>query len=139
MAWTAKLLRLKREHGRIEVALSFTDGIEVVDKTYQFDRTTKKDIKRLARNEVKRLEANKSEVFGLSDGADIDLTEPVVVPTPPPTGAELAKRAWFKDWNKLQTLLLLVSSNIIQSNDSRIAPLQTSLRDNLLTSYLKGI
>jgi len=140
MAWTATLLRLKREHGRVEIEISYTDGVDVVDKSYQFERITKPEIRRLARNEVARLQEVKDEVLDLPLNVNIDLTPPPGPPDPPaPTPAQIARRAWFRDWNKLLTLLDLVGAGLISPSDPRIAPLQASLTADLLPEYLSDI
>ena len=139
MAWTAKLLRLKKQHGRVEIEISYQDGIDTIDKVYTFERINKKQIRKLARDEVARLEEIKTEVIDLPLDVNIDLTPPAVVPPPTPTPAQIAKRTWFKDWNKLQTLLRLVDAGIIPDTDTRIAPLRTSLSADLLNSYLSSV
>ena len=137
--WTAKLIGLNKDQGRVAVSIRYTDGSTVLDRLYTFDSTTKEHIRSVARNEVIRLTKNAAEVLDLQLDVDIDLTPPVVVPPPTPTAAQLAKRAWFKDWNKLQTLLRLVDAAILPTTDSRISPLQTTLRQGLRNSYLGDI
>ena len=141
MAWTATLLRLSKAHGRVNLEIRYDDGIDPpIDKSYQFERTNKKQIRALARSEVARLQEIKDEVIDLGLDADIDLTPPPDPPDPPgPTPEQIAERLWFQDWNKLQTLLVLVNAEIIQPTDSRIDPLKVSLRAGLLNSYLSGI
>jgi len=142
MAWTATLLRLNKSHGRVHVEISYVDSAddERVDKSYQFERTTKTAIRALARREVVRLQEIKDEVIDIAVDDDIDLTPPPDDPPPPdPTPAEIAERAWFRDWRKLQTLLVLVDAQIIQPTDPRIDPLKVSLRAGLLNSYLGGV
>ncbi len=141
MPWTATLLRLSKAHGRVELEIQYSDGIdEPINKSYGFERTNRAAIRRLARQEVARLQEIKDEVIDIVVNANIDLTPPPPDPPPPdPTPEQLAERAWFRDWNKLRVLLELVNAGIIQPDDSRIAPLQTSLTAGLLNSYLRSI
>jgi len=141
MPFTAKLLRLSKAHGRIDLEIQYSDGInEPINKHYGFERTNTEAIRALARREVTRLEELQEEVIAIVVGDDIDLSPPPPPPpTPPPTPAKLARRAWFQDWFKLQALLNLVESSIIPADDPRIAPLQTSLEADLLPSYLQDI
>jgi len=141
MAWTATLLRLSKAHGRVNLEIRYDDGIDPpIDKSYQFERTNKKQIRALAAREVARLQEIKDEVIDIVVDQPIDLTPPPDPPDPPgPTPEQIAERLWFQDWNKLQTLLVLVNAEIIQPTDSRIDPLKVSLRAGLLNSYLSGI
>ncbi len=140
MAWTATLLRLKKEHGRVEFEISYQDGTDTINKAYSFERFSKTRIRKLARDEVARLEEVRTEVIDLPLDTNIDLTPPPPPPDPPaPTPAQIAKRAWFDDWRKLQTLLVLVDAGILQQNDSRITPLKTTLTADFLNAYLSDI
>jgi len=140
MAWTATLLRLSKAHGRVDLEIRYSDGTDIVDKSYQFERTNKTQIRALARREVARLQEIKDEVIDIVVDDDIDLTPPPDDPPPPdPTPEEIAERLWFRDWRRLQTLLVLVNAEIIQPTDSRIDPLKVSLRAGLNNSYLSGI
>lgn len=139
MAWTATLLRLSKPHGRVEFEISYRDGLTTIDKAYSFDRFNKTQVRKLARDEIARLEEVESEVIDLPIDVNIDLTPPVVVPPPDPTPEQIAKRAWFDDWRRLQTLLVLVDAGILQQNDSRISPLRTTLQDDFLDAYLGDI
>ena len=144
MAWTAKLLRLSKKHGRVDFDIRYSDGIDApVDKHYSFDRTNKAAIRALVRREVARLQEIKDEVIDIIVNQEIDLTPPAPPPDPPdppgPTPAQIAKRAWFRDLNKLRVLLKLVDLGILPGSDPRIVPLRTSLTADLLNSYLSRI
>lgn len=141
MAWTATLLRLSKTHGRVDLEIRYSDGIDApIDKLYSFERTNKKAIRALARREVARLQEIKDEVIDIVVNQKIDLTPPPDPPDPPaPTPAQITKRAWFKDLNKLRVLLTLVDIGIFQASDSRITPLRTKLTADLLNSYLSEV
>ena len=144
MAWTATLLRLSKAHGRVDLDIRYSDGIDApIDKHYSFERTNRTAIRALARREVARLQEVKDEVIDIIVNQEIDLTPPppppASPPPPAPTPEELARDAWFLDWRKLQILLRLVDASILQPDDSRIAPFQVSLRDGLLNSYLRDL
>ena len=141
MPWTAKLLRLSKAHGRVELEIQYSDGIDPpVNKSYGFERTSKAAIRALARREVARLQEIKDEVIDIIVDQLIDLTPPPADPPPPgPTPAQIAERAWFRDLNKLRVLLTLVDLGILPGSDPRIVPLRTSLNTDFLNSYLSGI
>ncbi len=141
MAWTAKLLRLSKAHGRVDLEIQYSDGIgEPVNKSYSFERTNKAAIRRLARQEVARLQEVQDEVIDLVVNVNIDLTLPPADPPPPgPTPAEIARRVWFRDLNKLRVLLTMVDLGLLPATDARIAPLRTSLLAGFLNSYLSGV
>ena len=141
MAWTAKLLRLSKAHGRVDLEIQYSDGVgEPVNKSYSFERTNKAAIRRLARQEVARLQEVQDEVIDLVVDVNIDLTPPPPdLPPPGPTPAEIARRAWFKDLNKLRVLLTMVDLRLIPGTDARIVPLRTSLIADFLNSYLSGV
>lgn len=139
MAWTAKLTKAAKVSGGINVAIEYTNGVDTVTKTYRFDHLNTKRLKRLARNEVANLESWGSETINVAVGADIDLTPPTPPAEPVPTQAQLDRDAWFKDWQQLSALLLLVDAELILPTDSRISPLKTSLSAGLKPAYLKNI
>ena len=141
MPWTATLLRLSKAHGRVDFEIQYSDGIDdPINKSYSFERTNKKAIRRLARQEVARLQEVKDEVIDIVVNQPIDLTPPPDPPDPPgPTPEQIAERAWFKNLNKLRVLLLLVDLGLLSGSDSRIAPLQASLIADFLNPYFNEI
>ncbi len=138
MAWTAKLLRLSKAHGRFDLEIQYSDGSgKPINKSYSFERTSKAKIRALARREVARLQEVTDEVIDIVVDANIDLTPP---PGPPaPTPAQIAREAWFVDLNKLRVLLTMVNLSLLPANDNRIAPLQASLVADFQNVYLRGI
>ncbi len=142
--WTATLIRAEKDHGRLTIEISYVDleTGEVVNKSYNLDNPTKKKIRDLARSEVNRLEALKNEVIDIPVGTSIDITpDPTVPPDPPPdpTPEELARTAWFGDWDKFNQFLRLVNAGLMDSADIKITNLRASLSANWLNSYLDGV
>ena len=139
MSFNATLLRLNKKHGRIEFEISYSDGTDVVNKIYSFEKTNNEEIRKLARLEALRLQDIKDEVIDIVVGSDIDLTEPVVSPPPlppPPTPEEIVKRIWFDDFDLLRRLEVLSGTGVILPSDGRIGLLKTSLKNSFLESYL---
>ena len=139
MAWTAKLKQLMKLRGEVNLVIEYSDGTDRFLKKYRFDRATKADIRRTARQEVARIAAVSAEVLDLPLDINIDLTEPVK-PTPEaPTAAQIARSAWLGNWGRLNALLRLVDAGLLASDDSRIQPLRDKLTTDWLNSYLGSI
>ena len=138
MSWTATF-RDARFDGKWNVAVNYTDGVVSTTKGYTLDTVNLDLLKTIARNEVAAMNAAAIEVVPLTAGASIDLTPPTP-PTPPtPTAEEIAREAWFADFNSLQKLLRLANTGLISIADSRIITLQTSLRALWLPTYMDGV
>ena len=137
--WTAKLIGLNKDQGRVAVSIRYTDGSTVLDRLYTFDSTTKEHIRSVARNEVIRLTKNAAEVLDLQLDVDIDLTPPVVVPPSAPTAAQTAKRTWFEKWEQLQALTKLAEHSLISLTDTRITNLRDALIANWKPAYLGDV
>ena len=138
--WTATIISIVREHGRLVVEIKYTKGNTVISKRYNLERATRGSIKKLARGEVSKFENLQNEVINLQPGDEIDLSPvPPPPPAPPPTPPERARADWFADWGSLQPLLRLADAGIISVTDQRITDLQTSLINDWLDNYLDGI
>lgn len=137
--WTATLLKFDTDNGRVDIEVEYTDGVDTHIRSYNLNQPTKKSIRDLVRNEANRFEAVKTEVIDLPVGLSIDITPDPVTPPPGPTAEELAEKAWFDDWHKLNRLVRLANNGLIEMTDTRIVTLQTSLQAGWLNSYLDRI
>jgi len=134
--WTAKLREARRENGRWNVAIIYSDGSQEFVKGYTFDRITDSRIKAIVRAEVADMNAAETETVTLTGGGDIDLTPPVTPPAPPP---DPAREEFFTKWYLLNRLMRLANHGLILPDDSRIVATQTWLKANWLNDYLDGI
>lgn len=142
MAWTATLTDFEQRSGQWHIGILYTNTTsgDTFPRNYQFKTVTKKQLRSLARDEVKRLVASETNDVDIPIGAVIDVTPEVVVPPPAPTQAELDKIEWFKDWTKLQKYMRLVNHGINPPGaDTQIANLQASLLVDWDNSYAGDI
>jgi len=130
---TAKLLDAVKRDNRWKITVEYTDGAIVKVESYSFAGVTAQQLKDFIRSKLSNRDSIKDADFSAFVGKEIDLSQPV---TPDPTAEEIAKAAWFDDFRKLERLLRLVNAGLIQSDDSRITALQTSLIAGWLNSYL---
>ena len=142
--WTATLISARRTFGRLDFEIEYLDDSdgETTRLTYSLNNATKKGVRNLARSEVARLDAFKNEVIDLPVGQSINIDPDAVVPPPDSTPAELARRAWFDDWQRLNQLLRLIAAvpalETAQATNL-ITNLKASLEADWLNSYLDNI
>ena len=71
-----------------------------------------------------------------ADGADVDVSNPVVVP-PVPTQAELDKVEWFKNYNKwVKVKTTLIDTGILVGNETKVTALKTKVQTDFTPVYL---
>jgi len=138
MSFTAKLLNAVKRDSGWKLTIEFTDGADVRTESFRFTGTTNRQLKSFIRSEAEKLAVIKTSDFSAHIGKELDLTPDPVVVTPP-TAEKIAKADWFKDLHKLDRLIHLANNGLIQSDDSRITSLQTSLKSDWLNSYLGDI
>lgn len=139
MTWTAKLQSARKQAGQLYCVISYTDGTEVLEKSYQLN-VDDEAIKRAARNGVTQLENADNSNITLIEGTDIDLTPPAVVPPTPLTPEEIARNAWFTDFDEFLGFHKLDTYSLLRAQDNaRLNQLRTSLAADYLPEYLDGI
>ncbi len=140
--WTATLLEFNKDQGRVDLLVEYTDGQDKHTRSYNLDNPTKKSIRDIVRREALRFEEVKNNVIDLPVGMSIDIDTDPVTPPPPPTPEELARRAWFDDWEQLRQLTevttMLPALQTPQAT-TLIANLKASLEADWLNSYLGSI
>jgi hypothetical protein len=106
--YTAKILRktadlqLKKVYVDLEY---LNNGVQVATETREFGLDVTLDqVTRYALNSAQRLEAVELNLGTLPVGTDLDLASVVDVP---PTQAELDRRDWFRNFNRLEQLTKL--------------------------------
>lgn len=141
MTWAAKLLNATKDGGVLLASVEYTDGTTVRQKGHHVVPATETALRREVRAEVARLDAAATETITTAEGAAIDLTPEVVLPTPTPkpTQAELDAAAWFDRYGKLQALQRLANHGLILPTDTRITTLQTRLKADWLNAYLDRV
>jgi len=144
MAYTATLTALTRvrDQWRFSILYEDTDSGQSLEKHYRQNSVTKKQLRDLARNEAVALLSNETTDVDVPIGTTIDVTPDPVVPPPDPTPEELARRAWFDDYRRLQSLLEVtgaVPALETAQATTLIASLRASLEAGWLNSYLDNI
>ena len=141
MTWTATLKRADKRKTLVVVEIEYQDSTDgdVFVQRYNLQHASKKGIRDLARSEVTRLAALKTADLDLPIGTSIDIDPDVVVPPPAPSAEEVARRLWFRDWDRLQALLRLANAGLLPINDTRITNLQASLQADWVNTYLTEI
>ena len=143
--WSATLEKCFYRRGTWRVVISYTDGVESFAKTYQMERVSPAILKSKAQYEVNNFESEVMVDPTNWIGKSIDLTPdpipepPTPEPPPTPTAEEIAKKAWFDDYDKLERLNRLVAQGLLDASDTRITNLQTSLQANWKNDYLDSV
>ena len=141
MSWTATLTGLELRSGKWVVGVLYTDTVsgKTFARNYDRERITKKELRDLVRSEVTRLAAIETVDIDIPIGATIDVTPDAVTP---PTAAEIARAAWFADWERLQQILAVTAAVPALATapvNTQIANLRASLASGWLNSYLESI
>jgi len=144
MTWTATLTGLERTNGKWLVGVLYTDTVsgDTFKRNYDRERVTKQQLRDLVRSEVLRLIEIETTDIDIPIGTTIDVTPDPVIPPPDPTPAQIAKRAWFDDWNQLRQLTELttaVPALATAQATTLMANLRASLEADWLNSYLGNI
>jgi len=144
MAYTATLTALSRvrDQWRFSILYEDTDSGQSLEKHYRQNSVTKKQLRDLARSEAAGLINNATNDIDIVIGTTIDVTPDVVTPPDPPTAEELARRAWFDDYRKLQSLLEVtgaIPALLTAQAQTLINNLSASLEADWLNSYLDNI
>ena len=144
MAYTATLTALSRvrDQWRFSILYEDTDSGQSLEKHYRQDSVSKSQLRNLARNEAAALLNNETTDIDIAIGTTIDVTPDPVVPPPDPIPEETARRAWFDDYRKLQSLLE-VTGAVPALETAQATTLITNLRASLEAdwdnSYLDNI
>lgn len=135
--FTAKINRKDYVNGVVRVFVDFTNGTDTYTESCipQDEAGLKFWVKsRLAAFNVGEVvEAN------YVDGADIDVSDPVVTP-PTPTQAELDRAEWLKDyarWVRVKTTL--IDTGIFTGNEAPAVALKNKVSSNFVPDYLNYI
>ena len=141
MTWTAKLTDFENRLGIWFAAIDYIDSnkIKSFSKNYQFDRITKKQLRRVARNEIARLVDTDTTDVNIPIGSTIDITPEVVIPPTPPTQAQIDRDVWFTDWDQLQKMNKLfteIPAMATPAMQATVTGLQSSLKAGWKNSYL---
>lgn len=144
MSWTAKLTQLQRVRSEWRISIFYTDTIssDTIQKSYRRASITKKQLKSLAISEAAALLGGETTDINIPIGTTIDVTPDPVIPPDPPTQAEIDRRAWFADWDKLNQLLKITGTiPALATNQANnlIASLTATLEADWDNSYLSGI
>jgi hypothetical protein len=142
--WTATLIKAKRGFGRLDFEIEYLDDSdgETIRLADSIQNATRKKVRDHARSTVARLDAFKNEVIDLPVGQSIDIDPDAPIPPTPPTPAQIARRAWFDDFRKLQSMLTLmdaVPAMLTPARQTAIDSLRTTLETDWLNSYLEDV
>ena len=143
MTWTATLLNAVDRDTHWKIVVEFTDGTDTKKEGYRFTGTTAKQLKDFVRGKAAAFERNDVALDLVPlIGQSVDVTPPTP-PTPtPPTNEQIAERAWFDDWrklNQLRQLLTAVPALADPAANALVASLEASLEAGWLNSYLEKI
>lgn len=142
--WTATLIRAEKRNGRLDFEIEYLDDSdnEITRISYSLNSATKKQIRDLARREVARLDTLKSVVIDLPIGQSINIDPDAVTPPSDPTPEELARRAWFDDYQKLRSMLQVaetIPALLTAQTQTAIDNLRVTLEADWENSYLEGV
>ena len=143
MTWTATLLNAVDRDTHWKIVVEFTDGTNTKKEGYRFTGTTAKQLKDFVRGKAAEFERNDASLDLVPlIGQSVDVTPPTP-PTPtPPTNEQIAERAWFDDWRKLNQLrevLTVVPALADPAANALVASLEASLEAGWINSYLEKI
>ena len=143
MTWTATLLNAVDRDTHWKIVVEFTDGTDTKKEGYRFTGTTAKQLKDFVRGKAAAFERNDASLDLLPlIGQSVDVTPPTPDPITPPTNEQIAERAWFDDWrklNQLRQLLTAVPALADPAANALVASLEASLEAGWLNSYLEKI
>jgi hypothetical protein len=135
--YTAKINRKEDRGGAVEIFVDFTDGV----KTYT-DSCIPQDAEGFKYWVKSRLSTyNTAPVLTaeLIDGADVDVSDPEVVP-PVLTQAEIDRNTWlgkYFQWVRIKQTV--VDTGIVPLSNTKIAALLQNLKDTLKPEYIDYI
>jgi hypothetical protein len=135
--YTAKVLRKEEDNGVVKVFVTFTDGVNtqtewcIPQDRAGFDLWVKS---RLAVfNTGQELQTD------LVDGADIDVSDPVVVP-PVLTQDEIDRNTWLTKYHRwLDVKFKLVDSGIVPVSNTKVTAMLADLKTTLKAEYIDYI
>ena len=138
MTWTAKIIRAEKRNDKWKSAVEYSNGTETFSKGYTLDPVSEAKAAGMLRAKIAELNSFESDAFPFPIGQVLDLTPPTVTPTPTPapTAAETAKQAWLDDFYLMEKYQRLIAVGVLQSNNSTVAALQSSLATDYLPEYL---
>ena len=145
MNWTAELLSAedRQTHWKIVVRFSDSDTGDTKKQGYRFNGTTNQQLAAFVRGKAAEFErTDNTSDFSTLIGQSIDVTPPTPDPITPPTNEQIAERAWFDDWrklNQLRQLLTAVPALADPAANALVASLEASLEAGWLNSYLEKI
>jgi len=119
-----------RQTRQIIVTVRFADGESQFDRDFKFGLNTTVEEQKLL---VKRFldDLNKPTV-SFADG-EVDFTG-VVESTP--TQAELDKQEWFRDFNRLERVQILIDLTVLTGNETAVTNLRNKVKTNFKPAYI---
>lgn len=132
--YTAKINRKDYVNGVVRVFVDFTNGTDVY--TEACIPQDEDGLKFWVKSRLAAFNVGEVVETNYTDGADIDVSDPVVTP-PTPTQAELDRDEWLKDYRKYTKVkTTLVDTGILTGNEAWFVTLRNKVTTNLLPAYL---
>jgi hypothetical protein len=136
MTWTATLREAKKNAGRWDVSINYTNGVTTETLGYVFtDSVSDADIKDIARTECTK--RNNADAASTTLTGTIDISPPA--PPAPPSQADIDKTAWFTTFTQLRKYRMLADNGLMSQNDARITSKVATLKATWLDAYFSEV
>ena len=123
------------DRGQLVFTVLFTTAERTISKDYfffpPFDETR---LKVAVKEDAERLEA--AEAVTTTTGT-IDLTG--VVTKVEPSADEVAKQEWFRNWNRLQQVQILISHGVLTGNEKPVTDLRAKVAADFRAVYINDM
>lgn len=135
--YTAKIQRKDYVNGAIRVFVEFTNGTETVVENCI--PQNEDGLKFWIKSRLETFNSAPTIESKYADGADVDVSDPVVVPHVP-TAGELARAEWLKRYFKyVKVKTTLVDTGVLPADNAQVTTLRTWLTSNVKPEYLDYI
>lgn len=135
--FTAKINRKEESNGIIKVFVDFTDGVQNFTESCIPQNRSGLDF--WVKSRLETYNSSQQIKSELVDGAEIDVSDPVIVP-PVLTQAEIDRSTWLEKyykWVRIKTTV--VDTGIVPISNTKIASMLQNLKDTLKAEYIDYI
>lgn len=135
--YTAKINRKDYVAGVLRVFVDFTDGVTTISENCI--PQNEDGLRFWIKSRLETFNSAPTIESKYADGADVDVSDPVVVP-PTPTADEIARVEWIKRYFKyVKVKTTLVDTGVLPADNAQVTTLRTWLTSNIRPEYLDFI
>ena len=135
--WTSKISQFNRlSNGKIEIVITYNDGISNFDEKYPVNSSTYTldDLKKSIREKIKELNAIDAFIATLNLGDMIaPMPDDVVVP---PTQEELDQEQFLKDYRLWVKVKYAIDAGVLNGTEPQVVALKSKVQSEFKPAYL---